>query len=208
MSCAHPAKLPWPSSAARVTQRDGQAQLNFARLSHSLILHRLPAPFVAHDIEHPFHPRLFLVDPLDHIDGQDDDTSDSSSAKAADETRLGKRDNETRREAFENGLQQPLNRISRIKGLPLSRSPALIIVQRSRQYALIDSSAATGCTLCMPPPPSPMESICHICDGIEKGRDALTGTAALALSLTSNLVGGSACGPPWLASDTAVDALC
>lgn len=33
VSCAHPAKLQRPSSAARVTQRDGQAQqLNFARL--------------------------------------------------------------------------------------------------------------------------------------------------------------------------------
>jgi hypothetical protein len=36
----------------------------------------------------------------------------------------------------------------------------------------------------------------------EKGRDALTGVAALVLSSPSNLVGGSTCGPPWLASDT------
>lgn len=52
-----------------------------------------------------------------------------------------------------------------------------------------------------------MESICHMCDAIEKGRDALTGMTALSLSSISNLVGGSARGPPWLASDTAVDAL-
>lgn len=184
--------------------------------SHSL-LPRLPAPFVAHDIEHPFHPRLFLDD-LDQTlpdDIQDDDTrffihpshqTRRPTQHGWEKETMKHGEKKAWRTVFSNppaGSRRP--RDSRSPALRLSRSLALIIVQRSRQHALIDSSAATWCTVCMSPPPSPMESICHICDAIEK--DALTGMTALSLSSISNLVGGSACGPPWLASGTAVDAL-